>query len=125
MANKKTSTKKTTKKPVKKVTKKPVKKVVKEEVKETVVEEVKVEKVEKKEEVKSEKHNKKYLIIAILYLLCSIIWFTGSISKLLIEESYKFDIIVSILLLIASCIYFVFFYFGGRKPINDIIFFSK
>ena len=109
MATKKGSTKKTTKKVTKKTTtKKPVKKVVKKEVKEEIKNEVVKEEVVVNEE-KKVKGNKRYLIIGLLYFMCSVIWFTGSISKLMIQVSYKFDILVSIILLLAACSYFVCF----------------
>ena len=50
--------------------------------------------------------DKRYLIVGILYLICGLIWIVGGACKLMVKESYVVDIILGIIWLGLSFIYF-------------------
>ena len=66
--------------------------------------------IKKKEVIKE----KRYLIIGVLYLGCALLWIIGGACKLMVKESYLLDIILGLVLLALSFIYFKK-YNSGRK----------
>ena len=53
--------------------------------------------------------DKRNLIVGLLYLICSFLWFIGGAAKMIVSESYIVDLILGLVWLILSYIYFVKF----------------
>lgn len=51
--------------------------------------------------------NNKYLIMSILYFVCSLLWIVGIFNKIVVNENYLFDAIISVLLIVISIYYYV------------------
>ena len=71
-----------------------------------VVEKVEVKKEEKIEVKKERKPLLNNTLVAILYLVCAVLWFISMVVNIIAKENYIIDLVVGILLVLASILYF-------------------
>ncbi len=58
----------------------------------------------KKVEIKKEK---KYFIIGLLYLICGFLWINFGIYRIMLKETYIFDLIIGIILVVLAIYYYM------------------